>query len=94
MGSAIPITDDIYWGWVDDWETERFENIWPLPHGISYNSYLIIGPKTVLIDTIKRSFLPNYLETLKSFLTESMMGAVGRGLSEGGVETVKMWPKG
>ncbi len=68
MSSAIPIEKNIYWVGVDDWETARFENIWPLPTGISYNSYLIIDRKTVLIDTIKRSFLPNYMETIKSLL--------------------------
>lgn len=46
------IAKNIYYVGVNDRQKELFENIWPLPGGVSYNSYLIIGEKTALIDTV------------------------------------------
>jgi flavorubredoxin len=46
------ITDDIYYVGVNDRRKALFENIWPLPHGVSYNSFLIADEKTALIDTV------------------------------------------
>ena len=38
---------------VNERATERFESMWPLPYGVSYNSYFVNGSeKTVLIDTV------------------------------------------
>lgn len=46
------IAKDIYYVGVNDRQKRLFENLWPLPNGISYNAYLIRGDKTVLIDTV------------------------------------------
>jgi flavorubredoxin len=46
------ITNDIYYVGVNDRRKKLFENLWPLPYGVSYNSYLIIDEKNVLIDTV------------------------------------------
>ena len=49
--NPFKITDNIYYVGVDDRRTHRFENLWPLPGGVSYNSYLVCGEeKTALID--------------------------------------------
>jgi flavorubredoxin len=37
---------------VNDRRKNLFENLWPLPYGVSYNSYLIVDEKNVLIDTV------------------------------------------
>lgn len=46
------IAKNIYYVGVNDRQKRLFENLWPLPYGVSYNSYLIVGDKTVLIDTV------------------------------------------
>jgi flavorubredoxin len=46
------ITNDIYYVGVNDRQKRLFENLWELPCGVSYNSYLIDGEKTILIDTV------------------------------------------
>lgn len=48
------ITDGVIYVGVNDRTTDRFEALWPLPNGISYNSYIVKGDdKTVLIDTVE-----------------------------------------
>ena len=46
------VAKDIYYVGVNDRQKEKFENLWPLPGGVSYNSYLIVDDKTVLVDTV------------------------------------------
>jgi flavorubredoxin len=50
------IANDIYYVGVNDRRKGLFENLWPLPYGVSYNSYLITGEKTILIDTVDICF--------------------------------------
>lgn len=47
------ITPGIIYAGVNDRVTRRFESLWPLPHGVSYNSYIILSAKTALIDTVE-----------------------------------------
>ena len=51
MNNAIKIKDNIYWIGVNDRRTHIFENYWPLPKGVAYNSYVIVDEKVVVIDT-------------------------------------------
>ena len=46
------VAKDIYYVGVNDRQKALFENLWPLPGGVSYNSYLIVDDKTVLVDTV------------------------------------------
>ena len=48
----IEVTKDIYYVGVIDRTKENFEGHWPLPRGVSYNSYIIEDEKTVLIDAV------------------------------------------
>jgi flavorubredoxin len=50
------IANNIYYVGVNDRRKGLFENLWPLPYGVSYNSYLITGEKTILIDTVDICF--------------------------------------
>ncbi len=52
MLKPIPIEDDLYYIGVNDRTKNLFENLWPLPKGVSYNSYLLIDEKTALFDTV------------------------------------------
>jgi flavorubredoxin len=68
MKHPIAVCGHIYWVGVNDYETQLFENLWPLPKGVSYNSYLIVDDKIALIDTVKQSFLPNLVSKIEHLL--------------------------
>ena len=59
------ISERIRYIGVNDGEKSLFEGIWPLPFGISYNSYIIVDKKIALIDTIDEGFEREYLEKIK-----------------------------
>jgi len=63
-----PIVKDVYWVGVNDRRTALFEGIWPIPLGVSYNSYLIVDEKTALIDTVKDLSVNGYLSKLRHVL--------------------------
>ncbi len=69
MHDPIEITKDLYWIGVNDYETDLFEAQWPIPEGVSYNSYLITGKKTALIDTVKKTHLTQFVEKIRALLT-------------------------
>ena len=68
MNSAIEIQKNIYWIGVNDRRTHIFENYWPLPKGVAYNSYVIIDEKVAVIDTVERCHMDEYLENLEAVL--------------------------
>lgn len=70
MHGGIAITKDIHWIGVNDRETDLFEAIWPLPRGVSYNTYCVADQKTALIDTVKSGYFPQFLEKIRSILGE------------------------
>lgn len=69
MYYPVAISDDIFWIGVNDFETDLFEAIWPLPQGITYNSYLIRDQKTAVIDSVKSQFFSPYLDKIHQALT-------------------------
>ena len=56
------ITDNIYYVGVNDRNKSLFEGLWPLPNGVSYNSYLIDDEKVCLIDTVEVDFFTQFIE--------------------------------
>ena len=50
------ISDRIYYVGVNDDEKTLFEGLWPLPFGVSYNSYVVVDEKIALIDTVEGGF--------------------------------------
>ncbi len=50
---AHPISDSTYVLHADIDTDDLFEGIWPIPHGVSLNSYLVRGEKTALIDLVR-----------------------------------------
>lgn len=50
---------------VNDRTTTRFEALWTLPHGVSYNSYLVTGEKIALIDTVEEAFGSRLLHNIR-----------------------------
>lgn len=65
------ITDKIYYVGVNDRTTYKFENLWPLPLGISYNSYLAVGEeKIALVDTVEVASVHTLLAQIKDVIAE------------------------
>ena len=59
------ICNGIYYVGVNDRTTHRFEGMWPLPFGVSYNSYLVVDEKVALIDTVEAGFEKEYIGNIK-----------------------------
>ena len=62
------IANQIYYVGVNDRQKTLFENMWPLPYGVSYNAYLIVDEKTVLIDTVDVCYSDLFLKKVADAL--------------------------
>ena len=62
------IATDLFYVGVNDRQKELFENLWPLPSGVSYNAYLILDDKTVLIDTVDVCYSDTFLQKIACVL--------------------------
>lgn len=62
------ITEDLYWVGANDHRLHLFENIHPIPYGVSYNAYLLLDQETVLFDTVDWSACRPLLENLDHLL--------------------------
>ncbi len=62
------ISDRIYYVGVNDSDKVLFEGMWPLPYGVSYNSYLVVDEKVALIDTVECGFEQEYLDSIREVL--------------------------
>lgn len=62
------LADKLYWIGGDDKRLEFFEGNQPVPHGMSYNNYLLLDEKTVLFDTIDRAVEERFFDTLDYLL--------------------------
>ena len=62
------IQKDIYYVGASDHRLERFENLFSIPQGVSYNSYLIVDEKTALLDTVDASVGEVFFEQIEKVL--------------------------
>ena len=62
------VTERISYIGVNDRRTALFENNWPIPYGVSYNSYLIKDGKNVLIDTVEYGSDGDFLCKIEALL--------------------------
>ena len=62
------VTDDLYWVGANDHRTHLFENIHPIPKGVSYNAYLLLAEETVLFDTVDWSVCRQMMENVEYLL--------------------------
>ncbi|MBQ8483801.1 MAG: FprA family A-type flavoprotein [Bacteroidales bacterium] len=60
------LSDRIYYVGVNDEEKTLFEGLWPLPCGVSYNSYVVVDEKVALIDTVEGGFEEEFLENVEA----------------------------
>lgn len=68
MQNIHRVTEDIYWIGANERRLHLFENIFPIPRGVSYNSYVILDEKTVLLDTVDKAVSGQFLENLDAVL--------------------------
>ena len=68
MHCTYQITEDLYWLGASDRRLAQFENAFPVPRGVSYNSYLVLDEKTVLMDTVDVSVGERFFENLEYLL--------------------------
>ena len=62
------MTEDLYWVGASDRRLALFENVYPISRGVSYNSYLLLDEKTVLIDTVDKSVSGLFFENVDHVL--------------------------
>ena len=62
------ITNGIHYVGVNDRCKYKFENLWPLPYGVSYNAYLITDKKNVLIDTVDAAYTDRLLDNIAEII--------------------------
>lgn len=62
------ITNDMYWVGGNDRRLALFENVYPIPRGVSYNAYLVMDEKTILFDTVDKSVSGIFFENVAHVL--------------------------
>ena len=65
MQNTRQITEDLVWIGANDRRLELFENVYPIPKGVSYNSFLLKDEKSVLLDTTDIAVCSQFLENLE-----------------------------
>ena len=64
------ISEKVRYVGVNDHTKVIFEGMWPLPFGVSYNSYLVVDEKVALIDTVEAGFEKEYIGNIRSQIGE------------------------
>lgn len=64
----IEFTNKIYYVGVNDRNKNLFEGLWPLPNGVSYNSFLIDDDKVCLVDTVQVDFFTQFIENIREVI--------------------------
>ena len=62
------VTDSIVWVGGNDRRLALFENAYPIPRGVSYNSYVLLDEKTVMFDTADKAVSEQFFENVEYVL--------------------------
>lgn len=68
MNNIHPISKDLIYVGVSDRRTALFENVYPIPRGVSYNSYVLFDEKTALLDTADVTVSEQFFENVTAAL--------------------------
>ena len=68
MKDKTTVKGNVHYVGVNDRQKHLFENLWPLPNGVSYNSYLIDDEKIALVDTVDVCYFEVFLRKIKSVI--------------------------
>ncbi len=66
--TELHVSDAIRYVGVDDTTIDLFESQYPVPNGVSYNSYVILDEKVAVMDTVDRRAALDWLENLEAEL--------------------------
>ena len=72
MSNITEIRPNIFYVGVNDRTKHLFEGLWPLPLGVSYNSYIIKDEKIALIDTVDFCYTELYLSKIRAILGQKI----------------------
>lgn len=64
----ITLKGKVHYVGVNDRIKTLFEGLWPLPYGVTYNSYLIADKKVALIDTVDANYFDLFLDKIKEVI--------------------------
>ena len=73
MYNVRKITEDLFWIGASDRRLALFENVYPIPMGVSYNSYVLKDEKTVLLDTVDSAVAEQFFANLKHILGDKKL---------------------
>lgn len=68
MSRTVYLGQDCYYVGASDMRLSRFENMIPLLHGVSYNSFLILDEKTCVLDTVDRAVVQDFIANVQQVL--------------------------
>ena len=77
MHCTCKLSDSVYWTGGCDRRMALFENLFPIPHGITYNSYLIMDEHTALIDTVDASISRQFFGERSPYVKRTPAGLSG-----------------
>ncbi len=73
MYNVRKITEDLFWIGASDRRLALFENVYPIPMGVSYNSYVLKDEQTVLLDTVDSAVAEQFFANLKHILGDKKL---------------------
>ena len=65
MYNGRKVTEELYWVGANEHRLALFENIHPIPKGVSYNAYLLLDENTVLVDAVDWSACRQLMENIQ-----------------------------
>ena len=68
MYNTVAVLEDLFYVGASDRRLSLFENVYPVPRGVSYNSYLLLDEKTALFDTVDHAVSEQFLENVEHVL--------------------------
>ena len=68
MYNVKNITNDLFWVGANDRRIALFEGVYHAPQGVSYNSYVLLDDKTVLLDTVDKAVTHQFMENVAHVL--------------------------
>lgn len=68
MNTSKKISENLWYVGASDRRLALFENMMPVPHGASYNSYIFTDEKTALLDTVDQAVSCQFLENITNVL--------------------------
>lgn len=68
MYNVKKITENLFWVGANDRRIALFEGVYHAPQGVSYNSYILLDDKTILLDTVDKAVTHQFMENVAHVL--------------------------